>query len=102
MRPVNPPNAKIFAGQFAYLTSNGDILHETYVGTGGLVKSGDQLCGDTLATFAGGTGAYENASGGALEHGCWPASIQGPVITGLVVNSKGKIYLDSHHHHDED
>ena len=95
---LNPPNAKILAGQFAYLTGNGDILHETYVGKGGLVQQGDKLCGDTVATFAGGTGMFEGAHGRALEHGCWPASIQGPVITGLVVNSSGKLYLDSHHH----
>lgn len=91
----NPPNATIYAGQLHFTAANGDILGETYEGVGGLVLRGDQLCADTAATFAGGTGRFASASGNALEHSCWPASIQGPVITGLVINSLGTIRFDA-------
>jgi hypothetical protein len=88
---LDPPNAVIYAGELTFTAANGDLLHETYEATGGLVLEGDRLCADTAATFGGGTGRFENASGSALEHGCWPASIQGPVITDLVVTTLGRI-----------
>ncbi|MFC4784362.1 hypothetical protein ACT8ZV_07810 [Nocardioides sp. MAHUQ-72] len=77
------------------MASDGDVLREDYVSAGDITLEGDRLCVDTAATFAGGTGRFAEASGPALEHACWPASIQGPVIHDLVIRSVGRIAFDA-------
>jgi hypothetical protein len=88
---LTPPNVEITDGQLQFVTANGDVLDETYVAAGPLTPVGDQVCADTAATFIGGTGRFANASGSALEHGCWPATEPGPVLTDLHVSSAGTI-----------
>lgn len=90
---LNPPDATLYAGRLTFVAADGDILRETYDGVGGLVLRGENLCADTTAMFVGGTGRFAHASGGAFERSCWPAAIQGPVITGLVIKSRGVIHL---------
>lgn len=90
-----PPNVEIAGGHLQFTAANGDALEESYQAVGGLSVEGDQLCTDTAATFDGGTGRFTHSSGNALEHGCWPASIQGPVIHDLVIRSAGTIAYDA-------
>lgn len=90
---VPVPNAEIYAGEFQYVTRSGAVLHETYEAVGGITLEGDMLCSDTAGTFTGGTRQFRNATGSALEHGCWPADTPGPVIAEdeLVINSVGTL-----------
>jgi hypothetical protein len=67
----------------------------TYKAVGDLFVEGEQLCAYTAQTFVGGSGRFTNASGSALETGCWPLEIQGPVIYDLVVKSTGRISFDA-------
>ena len=92
---LSPPNAEIYGGRLDFRAANGDMLYESYEAAGGIELRGDQLCAPTAATFVGGTGRFINAKGSAIEDGCWPASIQGPVIHDLVVHSTGTITFDA-------
>ena len=92
---LNPPNVAVSSGRLQFVAANGDVLSESYVGVGGIVAEGDRLCVNTAATFDGGTGRFTDASGSALEHACWPASIQGPVIHDLVIRSEGTVAFDA-------
>lgn len=93
---VTPPDGVIFAGREQFAAANGDILYETFEpAAGGITPEGDLLCADTVATFAGGTGRFLHATGGALEHGCWPASSPGPVTAYLIIKSSGTITYDA-------
>jgi hypothetical protein len=94
---LTPPNVAIFSGRLQFVADNGDVLNENYVGVGGLFAEGDQLCTNTAASFNGGTGRFTDASGSAMELGCWPASIQGPVIHDLVIKSAGTLTYDAAH-----
>lgn len=94
---LTPPDVAISSGRLQFVADNGDVLNEDYVGVGGLFAEGDQLCTNTAATFNGGTGRFTDASGSAMELGCWPASIQGPVIHDLVIKSAGTLTYDAAH-----
>lgn len=96
---LTPPVALVYGGEFTYVADNGDELLSTYEAAGDLFVEGDQLCAPTAQTFVGGSGRFTNASGSALEKGCWPLEINSPVIYDLVVTSKGTIIFDASDRH---
>lgn len=90
----NPPFTVTLAeGHMTYVASNGDLLYTDY-GNGYLsYLSPTWACIDDDATFTGGTGRFEGASGSSHEHGCFDPR---HVPEGLmVITATGSISFDA-------
>lgn len=80
-------------GQMTYVVANGDVLMTEY-GQGSVSSfTPTWMCIDTTATFVGGEGRFEDASGSTVEHGCFDP--QHPLLEVVVfVASVGTISFD--------
>ena len=71
------PNLPLSDGQGTFVAANGDLLHITYFGVGGLTGAPPIFGFESRVTFAGGTGRFAEATGGATVLGTLDVRIVG-------------------------
>lgn len=94
---ANPPaTVTLSDGRLEYVVANGDVLREHYF-NGRLIPVSPMLvCLDNDATFVGGSGRFEHASGSAVERTCFdPNDPNLPALTDLRIVSTGTIVYDA-------
>lgn len=92
--PMDP--ITISDGLLTFVSANGDVLRETY--GNGVVSVVDPplMCIDTQVSFVGGTGRFAEASGSAVERGCFSLLEPNlPALNDLRISTTGTIAYDA-------
>lgn len=71
------PNLPLSDGHGTFVAANGDLLHITYFGIGGLTGAPPVFGFESRVEFVGGTGSFANATGGATVLGTLDVRIGG-------------------------
>lgn len=71
------PNLPLSDGHGTFVAANGDLLHITYFGIGGLTGAPPVFGFESRVAFVGGTGRFANATGGASVLGTLDVRIGG-------------------------
>ena len=84
-------------GRLTYVAANGDVLEETYGNGVVSVMDPPLMCIDTVVGFVGGTGRFANATGTAVERGCFSLLEPNlPALNDLRISTHGTIAYDAY------